>query len=250
MIRTVSMLLLLWFTLGHCVGVQAAESVAPTPAPDPLSEDVLPGLTGEPLPKTAAPVQIEGFRSAWFGMTETKVRLAIRKDFGDVADALIRTHDQVEKTITLQVTVPDLLPAVGKAKIWYVLGYKTGKLIKVTIGWGAAAGEEIAADPLIDAANLIRDHLLRKSFDKENVLANWHLADGSTVVFRGRDTKKRTVLLVLEGEKPPPPANPDGKAPPPPPDDGVPPLKITTLTLSYVEDTEHPDIYRLMPQAF
>ena len=90
---------------------------------------------------------------------------------------------------------------------------------------------------------MLRAHFLTKPFRPADMLLNWQLADGSTVVFRGKDRHHHVVLLVLAGEKLSAPTD-SGGAP------LVPALKITTLMLSYIEDIERPDDFHLKPEAF
>src|SRR5207244_3808179 len=111
----------------------AAEQPAPSSGPEP-------GAATAAAPQSEAPATvaaIDGFRQARFGMTEDQLRQAIKKDFPAAAAKLkVSTHPS-EKTTVLTVTVADLLPQTGTARVFYVLGYKSKKLIQVNIVWAS-----------------------------------------------------------------------------------------------------------------
>ena len=184
--------------------------------------------------QTGPPVVIEGFREARFGMNEEQVRQAIRKDFPAVAGKLTTAIHPSEKTTVLSVTVTDLLPHTGNARISYILGYRSKKLGQINIVWssdGSAGGDET----IVGTANALRDYFSSENFKPESVVANYQLAPHTILVFRGSDEQKRTVLLALNGEAAS--AHSEEKMTPKPP-----PL---TLELSYIEDAAHPDIFRI-----
>src|SRR5881394_2384805 len=80
--------------------------------------------------------QVEGFRSARWGMTDAQIKAAIRKDFNLGPEAVQSEENPSERTAVLSVTVPDLLEGAGKARVSYILGHTTKKLIQVNIVWG------------------------------------------------------------------------------------------------------------------
>src|SRR6266446_9641835 len=99
----------------------------------------------QPSPPVGPPARIEGFRQARFGMSEEQVRQAIRKDFPGAAAKLTSAVHPSEKTTVLSLSVVDLLPHTGNARISYILGYRSKKLSQVNIVWatdGTAAGDE------------------------------------------------------------------------------------------------------------
>lgn len=203
------------------------------------------GLANEPAKDAsaqasppAAPAEeakIEGFRSAAFGMTEAQVRQAIKKDFPGPGDKIGSEAHAAEKTTVLTVQVPDLIPGAGRARVAYIIGYSSKKLIQVNITWTADA-KSTAAEGVVGAANLLRNHFLTAGYQASSILANHQLPNGY-VVFRGLDASGRMVMLMLAGavgadaEK--------DKAPPP-----------ITLQLSYVLDPQHPDVFRVAKGQF
>jgi hypothetical protein len=188
---------------------------------------------------TAAASSIDGFRGARFGMSEDQVRAAIRNDFPGAAAGLTSAVNPSEKTTVLTLIVPDLMPRTGKARISYIFGYRSKKLIQVNILWSSdrtSAGDEA----IVGAANSLRDYFVSEHFSPESVAANRQLAANTILVFRGSDEEKRTILLVLSGTataaraaaKKEPRASP------------------LTLELSYIEDPAHPDVFRISKGQF
>jgi hypothetical protein len=188
----------------------------------------------QPSPPAGPPAQIEGFRQARFGMSEEQVRQAIRKDFPGAAAKLTAAIHPSEKTTVLSLSVADLLPHTGNARISYILGYRSKKLSQVNIIWtsdGTTAGDEI----VVGIANSLRDYFASEKFKPDSVVANHQLAANTILVFRGSDDQKRTVLLLLSGVAASAESE-EKKAPKPSP---------LTLELSYIADAAHPDVFRI-----
>jgi hypothetical protein len=179
-------------------------------------------------PATPTPHKVDGFRSATFGMTEQQVRNAIRKDFNLAGDKVSRDESAIEKTTILGVTVPELLPDAGPARISYILGFKSKKLVQVNLVWGTPAGATVPREKLRAAAAALAQYFAGLGFPPENVVANARLTDGSQLVFQAVDAQKRAVVLRLleaEGE--------EGKPPP------------IGMTLFYIQDPQNPDVFRI-----
>ena len=62
-------------------------------------------------------------------MDEKKVSRAIGKDFKISSSKIKRNRNSIEKTVSLEISVPELLGAGGAAKIGYIFGHKT-KILK------------------------------------------------------------------------------------------------------------------------
>src|SRR5215475_5107199 len=110
----------------------------------------------QPNPPVGPPAMIEGFRQTRFGMNEDQVRQAIRKDFPAGAAKLTSAVHPSEKTTVLSLAVADLLPDTGIARISYIFGYRSKKLIQINIVWlsdGSTAGNE----SIVGTANSLRD---------------------------------------------------------------------------------------------
>jgi hypothetical protein len=180
----------------------------------------------------AEAAKVEGFRSAAFGMNETQLRAAIRKDFGLAGDKVASEENPAQRTTVLSITVDDLLPDAGPARISYILGFKSKRLFQVNILWGGAP--EATPEKLSAAAATLRDYFLAAGYAAETVAANARTSDGGVLWFTGADAQKHTTTLR---SLPLPPAK-DGEKP------GV------GLLLSYVQDPQNPDIFRILKGQF
>jgi hypothetical protein len=211
---------------------RSEESAPSAPADQGAAKDQL--GKDQPSPPTGPPAEIEGFREARFGMSEEQVRQAIRKDFSAAAAKLTIMVHPSEKTTVLSLSVADLLPHTGNARISYILGYRSKKLSQVNIVWtsdGTAAGDET----VVGLANSLRDYFTSENFKPDSVIVNHQLAAGAILVFRGSDDQNRTVLLLLSGVAAAARSE-EKKSPKPPP---------LTLELSYIENPAHPDVFKI-----
>ena len=228
--RSAAVAVLLAATLSPAWGPMAAGE-EPAPRSEPGEE--------QPTPPAGPPAQIEGFRQARFGMSEEQVRQAIRKDFPGAAAKLTSALHPSEKTTVLSLSVADLLPHTGNARISYILGYRSKKLSQVNVVWssdGTTGGDET----VVGIANSLRDYFTSENFKPDSVVVNHQLAANTILVFRGSDDRKRTILLVLSGVAAAARSE-EKKAPKPPP---------LTLELSYIEDAAHPDVFRIGKDQF
>jgi hypothetical protein len=185
---------------------------------------------------SASVAQVEGFRSAKFGMTESETEKAITKDFGLKATHIKEKSNPGERTKVLTIKVPDVLPGGGVGEVSYVFGYKTKHLIQVSVSWSKATDEKITPEQLYSNSSMLRAHFLTEGF-KPDTIANNMPINGGLLVFRGSDAKDHTVMLILQGPMT------TGK-------DNRHILTPTALLLFYVEDAKAPDIYRLPPGSF
>src|SRR5579883_2367297 len=99
-----------------------------------------------PAPNAAdvKPYEVEGFRSAKFGMDEAQVKRAIATDFGVKESTITREVNPVDRTTVLSITAKDVLPDIAIARIHYILGYNQKKLFQVVLTWGAGTSETAA----------------------------------------------------------------------------------------------------------
>jgi hypothetical protein len=211
--------------LGLAVG---AEETAPKSETEQGAVGGQPSMTVGPLGT------IEGFRQTRFGMSEEQARQAIRKDFPAAAAKIGSAINPSEKTTVLSLNVVDLLPGTGNARISYIFGHQSKKLIQINIVWtsdGSAGTDEI----VVGTANSLRDYFATQNYKPDSVVTNHQLAENSILVFRASDDQKRMVLLVLNGVASS--AWADNKNEPRPP--------RLTLELSYIEDASHPDVFRI-----
>jgi len=92
--------------------------------------------------------EVAGFRDVRFGMTEPEVRAAATKAFALKPADIASATNPVEGTSVLTVKVASLDPAPGPARVAYIFGYASKKLIQVNVIWG----EET---PALDASTMI-----------------------------------------------------------------------------------------------
>jgi len=184
-------------------------------------------------------VRIDGFRSARWGMDAAQVKAAIQKDFGISADKVKAEENIAERTTILAVTVNDILEGAGPARVSYVLGFKTKKLIQVTIVWGTPVDSQARPDKIVAAANQLRQLFLDSGYQPETVITNARMADGTILVFQGQDADKRTTVLRLANS----PAPAKGSK-----TEGA--AGSVALSLSYTLDSRNPDIFRLKKGTF
>ena len=171
---------------------------------------------------------VSGFRSAQFGMNERDILKAIRNDFGLEKKQVSRQVHPNEKTISLEIKVSKLLPESDPAKIFYILGYKTRRLIHINVIWGRPVMKDPNAEAVVATANQLRNHFVQKKYRKEGFALNAQLGEGLILVFQGKDRKGRAARLLLSNPK----SEGDKKA-----------GENIALTLSYIERPEDPDVY-------
>jgi len=191
--------------------------------------------TDKTIKNTKPWANIDGFRSAKFGMRMDEVKQAILRDFG-ITDSKIDTISHpTEQTQSLGVSIDQLLPTSGKSRVVYVFGYKSKRLMQVNILMGHPVDTNIIPQKVVDSGNLLGNHFFKKRYQKDGLVAHARLNDGSVLIFRGKDQKGRMVLLRLSD---PQSSNKDNEG-----------LKIS-LNLSYIEKPGEPDVYKLKEGDF
>ena len=218
-----------------------ASAGAPPSSPSGTAAPVAPGTPGAP---TVKGYDVEGFRSAKFGMTEPEVRKAIQVDFNIKESSIAKETNPVERTTILTITARDVLPEIGTVKIHYILGYTHKKLIQVELTWGAGVSDTAPnATNVLAAAQLLGAYFLGQSFKPENRILNAQLSDGTNLLFRATDEKGRMVALVYglvpQPRTPGDTKDPKAQAP-----------QIPFGRLSYIEDPKNPDVFRIKPGQF
>lgn len=212
------------FAAAALVAALAMQAAAQTPTANP--------------PASAAPkasAHVDGFRGAKWGMTEAAVKAAIANEFKIPADKLKGAVNPNEKTTVVAITVPDLIEGAGVARISYIFGYATKKLIEVNVVWGTPVDPQAKPEMIVAAANQLRTLFLDSGYEPGTVTANARGSDGSIIVFSGEDADKHMTALRLVQN----PGSDKDKQPP-----------ETALLLSYVMDTRHPDVFKLKSGQF
>ena len=191
--------------------------------------------TDKTIKNTKPWANIDGFRSAKFGMKMAEVKQAIVKDFG-ISDSKIDTISHpTEQTQSLGVSIDQLLPKSGKSRVVYVFGYKSKRLMQVNILMGHPVDTNITPQQVVDSGNLLGNHFFKKRYLEDGLVAHARLNDGSVLILRGKDQKGRMVLLRLSDPQSSNKNNED--------------LKIN-LNLTYIEKPGQPDVYQLKEGDF
>jgi hypothetical protein len=198
-----------------------------------------PPVEAAPATEAPSPANVGGFRSAAWGMDDGEIKAAIQKDFGIPASNVSTIENAVERTTVLTTTVRDMLEGAGTARLSYILGYKSKKLIQVTLLWGTPVDPRVPAENIVTAANQLRQLLLDSGYEPKTITINARLADGSILVFEGQDAAKHMTQLRLAST--PSAAKGSQKK------GGV---ASIALSLSYVLDSHNPDIFRLKKGQF
>ena len=177
---------------------------------------------------------IDGFRSAKFGMGRAEVTKAIFNDFGIVSGKITIINHPTELTQSLGVTVEQLIPRFGKSKVVYVFGYRSNKLMQVNVFFGHGVDKSVTSQQVVDLGNVLGNHFFKKRHQEDGLVANARLNDGSILIFRGKDQKGRMALLRLLNTRP---NNKNNE------------VKIS-LNLSYIEKPGQVDTFQLNKEDF
>lgn len=195
-------------------------------------------------PAEAKPYQVEGFRTAKFGMDEAAVKKAVAADFNVKESTISKEVNPIDRTTVLSLTVKDVLPEIAVAKLHYILGYNQKKLFQIVLTWGAGTSETKPDNTsVLGGAQELLNYFVAQSFKPENRIINAQTPDGNALLFQGTDEKGRVVQLqygtIAEAQKKGETAE-DGKTPP----------RIPYGRLVYVEDPKNMDVFRIKPGQF
>lgn len=226
-----------------CLAGGAVEAASTRTSPASGQPGAAAGAVGTPSTSSAidqnspsgAPLAVDGFRSARFGMDEAALRSAIETDFGIKGHGVKVEKNPVERTTALVVSVPNLLSGGGTADVSYVLGYKTKKLIQVGISWNRATDKKMTPDELYADGEVLKNHFLATGYAPASIKSGLVLRNG-ILLFRGEDKAGHATILLLQGTF----SEKDGKKQ----------LKPESLALLYAVDPNHPDIFKISPGKF
>ena len=218
------LLVLIYFLLVTGLPVEAQ---APTQENKPKQVTLFESMKKNPW------AEIKGFRSAKFGMDEKNVFRAIAKDFKLPKSKIKKNLNRQEKTAALEIIVPELFATGGTAKVGYVFGYKSKKLMHINVLWGTGAAENVNGQSVVDTANLLRMHFMKKRYKEKSLVANGKVSANRTMVFRGRDKNDRMIAVLLNTGPVPEGGNTEES------------VNNVSLVLSYVESPDEPDIRKI-----
>lgn len=214
------------------------------------------------------PVEVTGFRSAKFGDDEAAVRAAIAKDFGLEGDQIREATRAVEKTKLLAVRVKDVVVDGGIAEVVYIFGYVSKRLMQVNVLWNSQFTANMNPTQIGVTANILGNYFANQGFVPATVTLNQKLPNGAVRVFDGRDKDGHLVTLMFQeavvkeaaaakpddkvkGDKSKDAKSKDAK----PKDtkaakDGAVAKRIALLRLSYVENSDSPDVFKITEGKF
>jgi len=223
--------------LGAAFAALVAASSALAAQPElGLDPNAATGAGGNAKSPNAPAYSVDGFRSAHFGMSEEEVRGAIRTDFKIPDGRILKETNPTERTNAFTITVPNLLPGAGPARLTYIFGYRSKRLIHVNAIWTGPKPPEGQQNDLLGAALALRNYFLSFSFEREGLVHDAQLADGAVLLFQGSDREGRTVQLIAGTAR----ERRDNKKP----------ESEQVIRLSYIENLKSPDIYRIPPGSF
>ena len=97
---------------------------------------------------------------ARWGMDAAQVKAAIHKDFGIPAEKVKTEENAAERTTVLSAAVNDLLEGAGPARVSYIIGFKTKKLVQINILWGTPVDPQAQPEKIVAASNQLRQLFL------------------------------------------------------------------------------------------
>jgi hypothetical protein len=190
------------------------------------------------------PYEVEGFRSAKFGMDEAAVKRSIAADFNVKESTISREVNSIDRTTVLSITAKEVLPEIAIARVHYILGYKDKKLFQIVLTWGAGTSETKPDNTtVLGGAQELLSYFLAQSFRPENRIVNAQTPEGNALLFQGTDEKGRVVQLqygtIAE------PTKKDGAT-----EENKTPPRIPYGRLVYVEDPKNMDVFKIKPGQF
>ena len=180
--------------------------------------------------------EVTGFRDTRFGMTEQEVRAVVTKTLGVKPADISAGNNPIEGTNVLTVKVASLDPGPGPARIAYIFGHSSKRLIQVNVIWGEDAPAQV--DSIVAAGSRLQRYVAGFAWKKDAARAGVPVGDNTVVLFVADDEKKGSVRLVVDGVKyqmqreGQPASSPDPKGPP-------------KLIISYIANRDDPDIAKI-----
>lgn len=244
---------LLWGVLGLVVAVGLGWKMTADYFTARVADAASPhgALSASATPKP--PVEVSGFRSARFGDDETAVRAAIVKDFGAKDDQIREAVSAVQKTKLLAVRVKNVVADSGVAEVVYIFGYASNRLMQVNVVWNSQFAADMKPAQIGVTANVLGNYFANQGFVPTSVTLNQKLPNGAVRVFDGRDKDNHLVTLIFReavvkeaATTQPDDKSKDAKAG----KDKAKTKRIALLRLSYVENSNNPDVFKITEGNF
>jgi hypothetical protein len=170
-------------------------------------------------------------------MTQTEVRRVIESEFRLPAASIKQGEDTVQHTAILNVQVPNLIPGAGIANVSYVFGYQSHTLMEVSIVWSRAIDPKTTPQQIYQNGETLQQYFATEGFPPQRSSGNIATSDG-VILFRATDPVGNAVGLILSGAMTKDPKTNRTT------------LQPGALTLAYVSDPQHPDIFQLSKGSF
>ncbi len=179
---------------------------------------------------------IDGYRSAHFGMTEAEVLRAAQMDFA-IEGGESRIVHPLQKTTALIVRADGLVAGAGATQVVYIFGYRSERLIQVTLNWGYPLETVVNAATLVRTARTMMNRMALQGLPRNTLSSDMVVDDGSIIVFRAHDADAHVIEMRMKGPGIGPATGNDDEA-------------ASWLRLSFIQDAETPDTYKIEPGAF
>jgi len=207
-----------------------------------LAGGVIIAALGIASAQEAPKYEVNGFRDVRFGMSEAEVRTVATKAFNLKPADFTAAPNAIEGTTVLTVRVASLDPGPGPARVAYIFGHNSKKLIQVNVVWGEDATQTV--DTIVAAGTRLQRYFAEFAWKKDAARAGIPVGQNTVVLFAADDEKKGTLRLILDGVQyqmqgadNKPATSPEPKSPP-------------KLILNYIADRENPDIAKIEKGKF
>src|SRR4051812_28107929 len=138
-------------------------------------------ILGAARAQDASKYEINGFREVRFGMTEAEVRATAAKAFSLKPADFTAAPNAVEGTTVLTVRVTSLDPGPGPARIAYIFGHNSKKLIQVNVVWGEEAAQPV--DTIVAAGTRLQRYFASFAWKKDAARTGIPVGQNTVVLF-------------------------------------------------------------------
>lgn len=144
--------------------------------------------------------RITGFRSAEFGMTPEALRAAIARDFPSQAEAMVERENPREGTRIVSIALPELVPGPGPARVHYVLGASSGRLMQVNVVWATSdTPSDEERNRIGIAGSQLARYFMELKWKPEGAVAGLSLKPNEVMLFTGVDPVDAGVEILATG---------------------------------------------------
>lgn len=185
---------------------------------------------------------VAGFRDAKFGMSEAQVRAAAAKGFNLKPADFTSAANALEGTTVLTAKLGSLEPGPGPARVAYIFGHTSKKLVQINVVWGEEGDKPLDVNAVITSGTQLSRYF-NDFIWKKDARAGIPLGDNAVVLFAGDDDQKGSVRVVVDGVKyqfvkdGTQSTSPEPKGPP-------------KLVINYIADRDNPDVLKIEKGKF